>query len=467
MPTVLITVDSLRADHLGQYGYERDTMPVLDRMLADGTRFDQAFSNGPYTRVSIPSFHTSRYLAYGNLDAFPTIASVLGSAGITTAAIGTQTGIDMVRGAFGFDEMVDLGRDDFERGERRSAAECARFRIDGIATRISEWLQRRRMNKLYDVLQRPYNAIIGESPVTIQGYISAERVTDRAISWIESETSSNDGSRTESDFFLWLHYMEAHRPYGIHDETPAYLDGPCDDETIRELLKRAGTSPEEVSERDRQLMIDLYDSDLRYCSRHLERLVDALEDAGCWADTNVLFSSDHGEEFGEHGYFFHRNYPYDELIHVPLIVKPAASPVVDTVQTQRELLDLAPTICSFHDVDASDASFLGTPLYEGDDRTVLALGQPGMDEPAVTVRTDGWKYVHTEVDQLLYDLDADPGEQDDVVDENPRVAARLRRAVPDRLFGRDTKAPRPPEDDVDREQLAALGYMELREEDST
>jgi len=88
-----------------------------------------------------------------------------------------------------------------------------------------------------------------------------------------------------------------------------------------------------------------------------------------------------------------------------------------------------------HGVDDSDAGFLGTPLYEGGSRDVVALGQPGMDVPAVSVRADGWKYVHTEDSSQLYDLEADPDEQRDVHDENPRVAARLRRTIPDRLFG--------------------------------
>jgi arylsulfatase A-like enzyme len=186
-----------------------------------------------------------------------------------------------------------------------------------------------------------------------------------------------------------------------------------------------------------------------------------------WDETNVLFSSDHGEEFGEHGLYFHRNFPYDELINVPLIVRPADESPPARVDDQRELLDIAPTVCAMHGVDDSDAGFLGTPLYEGGSRDVVALGQPGMDVPAVSVRADGWKYVHTEDSSQLYDLEADPDEQRDVHDENPRVAARLRRTIPDRLFGRDTKSPRPPENEVGKEQLEALGYMELRESDGT
>lgn len=455
MPTVLITVDSLRADHLGQYGYERDTMPVLDRLVDEGTIFEQAFSNGPYTRVSIPSFHTSRYLAYGNLDTFPTLASVLGSAGIDTAAIGTQTGIGLVRGEFGFDEMIDLGRGESEHRSAQSVSERTVDGINQLATGVSEWLQRRRLDRVYRPLRRSYRAVFGDQTGDrVQGYTSAEVVTDRAISWLDS--------RPDSEFFLWLHYMEAHRPYGIHDTEPAYVDGPLDADEIHELMERAGTSPEAVTSTERELMVDLYDSDLRYCSRHLDRLFTALEERGLWDETDVIFSSDHGEEFGEHGLFFHRNFPYDELIHVPLVCKASDGDCPETVPEQRTLLDLLPTICSLHGVETSGYGFLGTDLLEGDERDVIVLGQPGMDVPAVAVRSDGWKYIHTDDVRQLYDLNEDPAEQENLYSTRPEVADQLHGLVPDYLFGRDTKAPRPPEDDVDREHLAALGYMELR-----
>lgn len=459
MPTILLTVDSLRADHLGQYGYCRDTMPVLDRLTGEGTIFERGFANGPYTRVSIPSFHTSRYLSYGNLDAFPTIASILRTDGIHTAAIGTQTGIGMVRGEFGFEEMLDLGHEDFDQNTERTLPQELFIRLDSVAANVSDWLQQRRLKYVYNVLSRPYNVVFGTFDKTrLHGYTSAEEVTDRAISWLRDQN--------HSEFFLWLHYMEAHRPYGIHDEEPAYLDEPEDERAIWDLMRTAGTEPDKVSAVERKQMIDLYDSDIRYCSRHLARLFDILESEGLWETSNIIFSSDHGEEFHEHGRFFHRNFPYDELIHVPLIVKPAAQPPIDRVSKQRSLLDLAPTICSFFDVDTDEYRFLGTPLYEGDERDVIALGQPGMDVPAVAVRTPNWKYIQTVEETQLYNIQTDPSEGKNVVEDHPRVTARFRQKIPERLFERDTKAPRPPEDEVDKEQLEALGYMELREADT-
>jgi arylsulfatase A-like enzyme len=459
MKTLLVTVDALRADHLGQYGYDRDTMPVLDDLAAEGTLFSSAFSNGTYTRISVPSFQTSRYLAYENLDEVDKLAPVLESAGVQTAVIGTQTGIGLVHGGFEYGETIDLGRDEnFEEANTdRPLSELLAYRVNKGASWISQQLQRRGADRLYSILKKPYRRLYPETPFQFSGYTSAEVVTDRVIDWFEAED--------RDDFFLWIHYMEAHRPYGVHDDDPAYLDSPVDQKRVRKLMKTAGVDPDDISESERQLLIDLYDSDIRYCSDHISRLFSFLRSEGLWQDLNVLFSSDHGEEFYEHGKFFHRNYPYDELISVPLLVKRGADPAGgETVDAQRELLDLVPTICSFHGIDPGEYSFQGTPLFEGEAREVLTLGQPNDRDPAVAVRTDGWKYIHTEPEPQLYDLEGDSGESRNVAQEKPDVVSRLERKIPDYLLDRDVEAPREPEDEVDREQLDALGYMELREE---
>ena len=460
MKTLLLTVDALRADHLGQYGYERDTMPVLDELADAGTRFESAFSNGTYTRISVPSFQTSRYLAYENLDTASKLAPTLEEAGTETAVIGTQTGISLVHGGFEYGETIDLGRDEYfdEANTDRPIGELITYRVNKVASWISQQLQRRGADRVYDLLKKPYRKLYPETPFEHSGYTSAEVVTDRVINWFE-ETD-------REDFFLWVHYMEAHRPYGVHDDDPAYLDGPVNQERVRDLLKTAGTDPDAVSKSERELLIDLYDSDLRYCSRHVSRLFDYFRERGLWDDLNVLFSSDHGEEFYEHGKFFHRNYPYDELISVPLIVKRATDPAGGTTVTdQRQLLDLVPTVCQFHGIDPDDFDFQGTPLFEGESREVVTLGQPNDRDPAVAVRYDGWKFIDTGDGKQLYDLDADPGETDNVAGENPAVVSRLERCIPDHLFERDVEDPRQPDDEVDRKQLEALGYMELREEE--
>jgi arylsulfatase A-like enzyme len=371
MQTILVTVDALGADHLRQYGYERDTMPALDRLVDAGMVFENAYSNAPYTRISIPSFQTSHYLAYEAMDRFPTIASLLSEEGIQTTVIGTQTGIGLIEGDFKFNETIDLGRDEFheEANRDRALTERVKYQINRPATWVSNRLQKIGAEKLYETIRKPYNVLFAGSGFRYLGYQSAEHVTDRALTWLEEHA--------EEDFFLWIHYMEGHRPYGVHDSDPAYVnDGPVDEGRIKQLMKTAGLQPEAITPQDRELMIDLYDSDLRYCSRQLDRLFDGLEKFGIWEDGNILFSSDHGEEFGEHGRFYHRNYPYEELTHVPLVVKTATGDAVDRESELRELLDLAPTIVGLHGLDPSAQGFEGIPLFDDHSRVVLTLGQP-------------------------------------------------------------------------------------------
>lgn len=457
MQTLLITVDSLRADHLAQYGYDRDTMPALDRLADSGTVFENAFSNGPYTRISIPSFQTSHHLAYEAIDEYPTIASSLSSEGVKTAVIGTQTGIGLIDGGFRFDETIDLGRDEFHEraNSNRSVVERVKRQINRPATKVSQFLQQRQNERIYDILQKPYNLLLGDNGFTYLGYTSAEQVTNRALTWLESNA--------DTDFFLWIHYMEAHRPYGVHDDEPAYLDSPVDEEQIKRLMKTAGVTPEDISEEELKLMVDLYDSDLRYCSRHLDRLFDGLEELGIWNESNVLFTSDHGEEFREHGRFFHRNYPYDELIQVPLIVKAPPIDADGRIAETRELLDLAPTVVSLHTEESALPEFEGEHLFDGDSRRVFSLGQPNDIAPAVTVRTDEWKLISTGASERLYDLASDPEEQNDIASDNPEIVDRLRESIPNHLITREINPPRRPKDEVDRDQLEALGYMELRD----
>jgi arylsulfatase A-like enzyme len=457
MPTLLVTVDALRADHLSQYGYERRTMPALDRVADEGTVFEAAFANAPYTRISIPSFMASQHLAYRSLQDFPTIPTVLAANGIRTAVVGTQTGIGLVDGDFGFEETIDLGRDEYHDESIARHSIGARFahHVNRGATQISRLLQWKGADRLYRLLEAPYNAVFGNSGFSYSGYTSAEAVTDRALEWVRANA--------DTDFFLWLHYMEGHRPYGVHDTDHRYTDQAPSRDRIRELMTKAGERPGDVSASERNLLVDLYDSDLRYCSRHLDRLFDGLVDDGIWEDCTVLFTSDHGEEFREHGKFFHRNYPYDELSHVPLLTRLPERTTPARVDGNRELLDLAPTIVD-STLDAEPATtFEGQNLFEGDSRTVFSLGQPNDASPAVTVRTDEWKLVESDETTELYSLESDPAESRDLSETRPDRVASLRDCIPRSLLERDVEPPRAPEDEVDRQQLEALGYMELRD----
>jgi arylsulfatase A-like enzyme len=494
MSSLLVTVDALRADHLGQYGYRRDTFPAADELVAaGGTRFDAAFANGTNTGVSLPSLLTSRYVGHERARTGPTVASALPD---DVATLGVHSNVYFASRAgepAGFDEFETFGvlgdgagdGDDGATGDAEAAGR-------GATTSATHRLFRRTMD-----LVRPTVEALGVRDLAdrvqrfvfpagliheLSVYEDAAATTDRVLAWL-------DGLPADREFFAWVHYMDPHRPYGIDLDDPAYAD-PATESEIRDLMATAGVHPDRVTDDQRRRIVDLYDSDVRYTSEHVARLFAGLRERDRFEDAAVLLTADHGEEFGEHGRYFHRNRPYDELLHVPLFVKPpgtgagdgdgagtedghgsgadgagrgsgaAARPSV--VTDQRELLDLAPTVCAFHGVDPP-AGFLGEDLFAGGPRRVIATGS-FRDGDVVGVRADGWKYVDVDdgAERELYDLGADPDERESVAERHPDRCRALRASVPDALFDADTEGV-PDEGDVDddvRDRLEGLGYLE-------
>lgn len=443
MSTILITVDALRADHLAQYGYERDTMPVLDRLTEDGTIFKNAFANGPYTRISVPSFHTSTYLGYQNIESLPTIASTLAAQNVQTVCIGTRTGFSSVEGDLHFDQYVDLGRDKYH-----AESEQAQPLTEKAVEKSGDIL--RSIPPVYRVANAVYEGVgkFGMTHFSYKGYQSAEQVTDSAVDWLSKQQ--------DTDFFLWLHYMEGHRPYGVHDDNPTYTD-PASDEQIRHLMRTAGTEPDAVTISEHTKMIDLYDSDLRYCSQQLERLLDELQDLNLWQELNIIFTSDHGEEFYDHDMYYHKNLPYDELLHVPLIVR--SEDPAETVTEQRELLDIAPTVLNFHGVDQPE-SFCGKDLFQSGRRDIIAVGSQSQEGQTVAGRESGYKYIWTEDGEFLFNLSMDSMEEQNLIDERPEFRERFLEMIPPEILNAQEEQLREPDNVVDQKQLEALGYLE-------
>lgn len=454
--TILVTVDALRPSRLRQYGASRNPMPVLDEIIKDGTKFTSAYANGPYTGVSIPSIHTSRNLGRRYIDVGPTIASVLSEHEIETGFIGTKSGFAATDVSAGFDDFFDFGKDN-------SADEVNKENIvESILNKLSYALIDG--NDRIDILtgknnqstiKRNVKKVLLPYQYANKAYHSAEEVSDKAIKWIES--------RSDSDFFLWLHYMEGHRPYGIHHDNYKYVDKEIDNHRIFALSKKAGTNPSSLKVTEHRLLLDLYDSNLFYCSEQISRLLGKLKDLNIYDDTNLVFTSDHGEEFFDHGMYFHRNLPYDELLHVPLFLKTTENQRA-VVEEPRELLDIGPTICAEHGLKTEDLPFEGTHLLTDEERQVIALGcgHLPIEDDVIAVRDNGWKYLYVDGEKSLYNLADNKSEINDVSEENPGVVDQLHDSIPDEYFG--TEANRwKAETKADKEQLEALGYLELKE----
>lgn len=454
---VLVTVDSLRADHVGWHGYGRETTPALGGIAANATTFSAAFAHACSTRPSFPAILTSSYpLMYGGYgmvsDDRTPVAEVLGEAGYATAGfhsnlyLGADFGYDR-----GFDTFYDSKDTPSVTARIRQAAKT-RLDSDGV---------------IYSLLQTAFNATEKRAGIEVgSAYVGAEELTDMAIEWA---TDAPDAPR-----FLWIHYMDVHHPY----VPPAtyqrrFREAPVEDRTAVRLRRKMLESPGAVTDEELQTLTDLYDAEIAHVDAEVTRLMDAIEAA--WGeDVAFVFTADHGEEFLDHGEFSHSATFYDEVLHVPLLV--------DTGGTTREsdgtggtpdrddlvgLLDVAPTLVDLADAEQPE-TFQGQSLLGDDDpeRDSVIAEWADLDtgDRRFALRTTDWKYIRDEHGaEELFDLDADPGETENLVDAERDVLDDLRSHVDRHETSVDETAGDMREVEMDeqvRQRLRDLGYQE-------
>ena len=301
---VLLTADALRADHLGCYGYHRDTSPVLDAFADESLRFTNAYSASSHTREAVPALLTGEFpdVAIGSdyRLASDTVASTLSEAGYATAGFHSNP---FVSRAYGFDRGFDTFDDDLHLGQHKLIA-LAQRALDKVRNRH---------------------------------YARADEINDRSLEWLDAQT-------VDEPFFLWNHYMDTHGPYEPPGEyATLYADREVSGREAQSLYQRAIDDPESITESERELLIDLYDAEIRYNDEHIGAFLDALRDRLLLEESIVIVSADHGDAFGEHGYYEHPRYLHDEITHVPLFVRlPDGSS--DTIETPASTLDIGATI---------------------------------------------------------------------------------------------------------------------------
>ena len=410
---LLISLDTLRADHLPLYGYHRPTSPNLERLAAEGVVFEQALSQSSSTLPSHRSLFQARPASRLH-DAGPVLAELLKRAGYTTAAF---TGGGNVAAAFGF------GR--------------------GFAR--------------YDESTPPPGRFVGVFP--------------RFERFLREEATE--------PFFVFLHGYDIHHPYDppapfADAFSPGYQGAITGAATglflnkVRRIHQFADyTGPVEVNADDRRRVEDLYDGAILYADTYLGRVDALLAERGLADTTHVIVLSDHGEEFWEHGSVLHSFTVYQEMLHVPLVMRLAdrrwaGRRVPDLVR----LMDVSPTLLDLADV-AQPATMVGHSLLP------LVAGGPGPQRAVAEMgRFKAWfdppfKLILGEeaMSVELYDLVADPGEQRDLaataVATRSRLAAELAAALGQAIAVEVSGSARTQAADPRvLDQLRALGYIE-------
>ena len=378
---VLITVDCLRADHVGFLGYARGTTPFLDTLSAESVVFANAIVAGSPTYYSFPAIMASRSpLAFGRdvvglVPDEPTIASTLHDSGYATAAFLAANPYLSPR--FGYHQGFGVFEDFLGKPDSESAETITPSSGNSIRSKLNRSLAETfhkfgPLGKIYDELYFQYcqHASNGLTPSwkSLQRFPTADVIVDHAEAWLRTLSGK--------PFFLWLHFMDPHSPYYPNQESLRVMENgidPARAQYINSFWNRGDLGPNRLG-RHRKEIIALYDAGIRWVDIQLSRLQKELVNLGLWNDCVFALTADHGEEFLDHGGRYHSPAKlYEELIHVPLLIRtPEISGSVKTAPVS--LTQLAPTLCEVLDIPAPwnfrGSSVLTAPLVQ--DAPVIA-----------------------------------------------------------------------------------------------
>jgi len=397
MKVILFVIDTLRADHLGCYGYNRETSPHIDQLAKESALFENAYPSDVPTQPSFTSMLTGqRGIQTGIVshsknedlaDDVPCLTEMLAQHGITTAAVST---LYMMRRWFarGFEYYMNP--------------------VAGMRRRLQQ--------------------------------VDAEEINGMALPWIREHR--------DEDFFIFIHYWDPHSLYFPPDPYRRLFYQGNESNPENHSLDVLKTQPvwpctkrhiDAIGENvtDIEYVIAQYDGEIRYADDNVEKLLGLLEDLRVSDETVVILTSDHGESLGEHDFYFDHCEVYETTVHVPLLIRypqgiSKGKRVKDLVQST---ICLAPTILNLFGIEVPK-------VMEGKDLIKIAKGEEeGYSEIYVNqglwtakraVRRGRWKLIKTldkafwnTPDIELYDLEADPRETCNLAEDELKVVDEL------------------------------------------
>jgi len=433
-PVILIMVDTLRADRLGSYGYSKAATPNLDALAKDGVQFDLTFAQASWTRPSTatlltslpPSAHSTMYKADRLPESVETIAEGFKASGYRTGGLVTNYNIaPYFNFAQGFDDYRYLDPDYF-------------WWADEGSSKLS----------LYNVARVVREKVAPDNDKPAAYYQDAQVTTDTAMAWI-------DGNK-DRPFFLYVSYMDPHDPYFARP-----LNG--------EAYSRAATIDPDPKLAAR--LSDIYDGEIAYFDTHFGRLIAHLKQAGLYDKAVIAVTSDHGEEFQEHGGWWHGTTLYEEQIHVPLVIKRAGSKEAGShVGELSRLLDVTPTLAAEAEV-APMPTWRGRNLFEGHGAPDAVFSEEDHQGNVLrSLRGKDWKLIEANANNPrglapveLYRIDTDRAETKNVAGENAAVVQERQGVMKDVASGAADGAAKRDQHELDEDSqkmLENLGYME-------
>lgn len=435
---ILLTIDALRADHLGCYGYKRNTSPNIDKFASNGVLFENTVAQIPKTGPSVSSIMTSQYMQ---------------SAGV------------------------------YRNGEKLSRKKKT------IAERLFD------LSYFTAAFLTNANLIYGSGHE--QGFVlfnnyhtaPAEKVLEGAVDWLE-------GNRLKK-FFLWIHLLDPHGPYTPPAKYRSmFVDDPFYDGAKTTPSKHyktySGNNSNDIlgSIPEYQLIngidkvdyyIAQYDAEIFYMDEALRSLFETIENLGLQKNSIIIIGADHGESMGEHDYYFeHGMFVYQGNVNVPLIIKYPGGPQGKRVPQIVQNIDITPTLLDFLGVNIKEEwwkKFFSRqdrmegksllPLIKGETReenfAVSEIPHEYDDHRSVMVQKGRWKFImNSDKGDELYNLAEDHDEKNNQAEKHPELVKELRGHIRDIPKAAKKKGP---EDNIkfgkkEKEELKALGYLQ-------
>ncbi len=442
---LLITVDTLRADHLPFYGYSRNTAPFLSQLAKDGVLFEYVWAQWPKTTPSFASIFTASYgRDHGVVNRtgiplpceYKTLAEILDNAGYTTLAV-------VANGAAGSDFFFNQGFDYF----------------------IEPWKK-------------------SKDPQEIERLGRAEATTNIALEL------ANKIDTKESPYFFWIHYLDPHFPY---DPPETFKNKFQEDElfskhdkkifiakTKRRQLGGIGYTQVMDGKDNLAFYIARYDAEIYYTDFWIKKLFEGLQTKGLLNNTLVIFTSDHGESLGDHEYYFdHGRFAYDASLRVPLFFYYPKKIAPKRIPENTVLLNIAPTILEY--VGIQNSWNRGISLKECIENKVCRkdpifaeAGYSPNDSWQKSIKYERFKLILAPNKKVasflgdkmvLFDIENDPAETKNVIEQYPEQAKKLKTMlsqwIQSKLVPEKDRSICPSTDPSSStiKQLKALGYL--------
>jgi arylsulfatase A-like enzyme len=391
---IAIVADTLRAD-AAIWSEQQGGRSGLAELSKDGVVFERTYAQASWTRPSIATILTAQYPSvHGTVhkmdflsDSVLTLAEVLKARGYWTAAFTTNINVAPI---FNFDQ----GFDEFHYLEPSFY-----FGATDSATKLAVYKGLRQGRELLS------------SKIWVQNFYQDAKVVDENVeAWL--------ATRPPEPFFLFIHYMDPHDPY---------FEIPYNGRGVARV-----SNPDPPAERVEELH-DLYRSDVRYLDDYLQALVDRLQESGLYGRTIIAVTADHGEEFREHGGWWHGTTLYEEALHVPLIIKRAGEPSAGSRRTDvARSVDIAPTLVAAANLPVPE-TFQGIDLFQGAVNEPILAEEDFEGNRLTSIHSGDWKLITANRDNPrglapveLFNLSDDPRERTNVAGrETERVGEMI------------------------------------------